>query len=55
MTTFDWDHGNSAKCEKHGLSRVQIEAMFRAGLHVAPVPEHSTIAEQRFIAVGMTP
>lgn len=28
--------------------------MFRAGLQVAPDPEHSTLAEQRFIAVGRT-
>ena len=55
MITFDWDHGNSAKCEKHGLTRAQIELMFHAGLSVAPDPEHSTTAEQRFIAVGLTP
>ncbi len=55
MIALDWDHGNSAKCEKHGLTRAQIEAMFRAGVHVAPDPEHSTIAEQRFFAVGLTP
>ena len=55
MLDFDWDHGNSAKCERHGLTRAQIEAMFRAGMHVAPDPEHSTLAEQRFIAVGLTP
>ena len=54
MIAFDWDHGNSTKCEKHGLTRAQIEAMFRAGLHVAPDPEHSSAAEQRFIAVGLT-
>ena len=29
--------------------------MFHAGLSVAPDPEHSTTAEQRFIAVGLTP
>ncbi|MBB4206413.1 BrnT family toxin [Roseinatronobacter bogoriensis] len=55
MINFAWDHGNNSKCEKHGLTRAQIEAMFRAGLHVAPDPEHSTTAEQRFIAVGLTP
>ena len=55
MLDFDWDQGNSAKCEKHGLTRAEIEAMFRAGLHVAPDPDHSTLAEQRFIAIGRTP
>ncbi|MGY6705542.1 BrnT family toxin [Roseinatronobacter sp.] len=55
MIACDWDTGNSAKCEKHGLTRAQIEIMFRGGLHVAPDPEHSTNAEQRFIALGPTP
>jgi uncharacterized DUF497 family protein len=27
---FDWDDRNSAKCEKHGLTREGIEALFRA-------------------------
>ena len=54
MPDFDWDNGNSAKCEKHGLTRFLIEAMFRAGVRVAPDPEHSSLAEQRFIAVGRT-
>ena len=55
MIAFDWDPGNSVKCEKHGLTRAQIEAMFRAGLYFAPDPEHSTTAEQHFIALGLPP
>lgn len=51
---FDWDNGNTAKCEKHGLTRAEIEAFFRAEPRVAPDPAHSS-AEQRFIAVGATP
>lgn len=51
---FDWDPGNTTKCEKHGLTRADIEAFFRAHPRVAPDPAHST-TEQRFIAVGRTP
>jgi uncharacterized DUF497 family protein len=51
---FDWDDGNAAKCEKHGLNRAEIEAIFRAKPRVAPDPKHSA-AETRFIAVGRTP
>ncbi len=25
---FDWDKGNSVKCEKHGLSTSVIESLF---------------------------
>jgi hypothetical protein len=28
---FDWDTGNLAKCEKHRLTREEIEAVFLAG------------------------
>ncbi len=51
---FDWGSGNEAKCEKHGLTRAEIEAFFRAEPRVAPDPLHSQM-EQRFIAVGRTP
>ena len=51
---FDWDTGNTAKCEKHGLTRADIEAFFRAEPRVAPDPAHSA-TEQRFIAIGRTP
>lgn len=48
---FDWDEGNRAKCLKHGVSIVEIEALLRGEPHVAPDPSHSA-AEDRFIAVG---
>ena len=50
---FDWDDGNLAKAQKHGLTREEIEGFFRARPLVAPDPKHSQ-AEQRFIAVGRT-
>lgn len=48
---FDWDLGNVAKCEKHGVSREEIEFLFEHELRVAPDIAHST-REQRFRAVG---
>jgi uncharacterized protein len=48
---FDWDEGNTAKCQKHGLSRREIEALFLSGPRVAPDVMHSE-SEQRFLAIG---
>jgi uncharacterized protein len=53
VSGFDWDEGNRKKCEKHGLSIMQIEAVFANGPRVAPDPKHSE-AEDRLIAVGRT-
>lgn len=50
---FDWDDGNHAKCQKHGVSIAEIEALFRGGPLVAPAPARSA-AEDRLIAVGRT-
>ena len=53
VSGFDWDAGNSGKCQKHGLSITQIEALFADGPRIAPDPKHSA-AEDRLIAVGRT-
>jgi uncharacterized DUF497 family protein len=50
---FDWDDGNHAKCQKHGVSIAEIEALFRGGPLVAPAPGRSA-TEDRMIAVGRT-
>lgn len=50
---FDWDEGNRAKCQKHGLSIAQVEALFSHRLRIAPDPKHSA-DEDRLIAVGRT-
>lgn len=50
---FDWDDGNRAKVQTHGLTVPEIEAFFRRMPRVAPDPAHSG-AEARFIAVGRT-
>ena len=46
---FDWDQGNWPKCAKHGLSKSEIEAVFRNEPRTDADP--STI-ERRFRAVG---
>ena len=53
VSGFDWDEGNRAKCQKHGLSIAQIEALFADSPSIAPNPKHSS-DEDRLIAVGRT-
>jgi uncharacterized DUF497 family protein len=50
---FDWDAGNRAKCQKHGVPITEIEDLFTHNLLIAPDPEHSA-DEDRLIAVGRT-
>jgi len=50
---FEWDRGNSAKCQKHGVSVGEIEELFQNEPRVAPDPEHSQ-EEGRLLAVGRT-
>jgi hypothetical protein len=53
VSGFDWDDGNRAKCQKHGVSIAEIEALFVAGPSVAPDPKHSQ-EEDRLLATGRT-
>ena len=48
---FDWDDGNRAKCQKHGVSIEQIERLFEDSPAVFADPDHS-LAEQRLRAIG---
>ena len=50
---FDWDQGNREKCQKHGVSIVEIETMFAATVLVAPDSLRS-VREERFKAVSAT-
>jgi uncharacterized protein len=52
-TGFDWDKGNRAKCEKHGLSTSVIESLFTRPLAILPDETHSQ-RERRFRAIGRT-
>jgi uncharacterized protein len=48
---FDWDRGNRAKCENHGLSVSDIESLFARPLAILPDAAHSE-RERRFRALG---
>jgi len=50
---FDWDRGNRAKCQKHGLSIALIEGLFARPLAIIPNAADSR-EESRFCAVGQT-
>lgn len=48
---FDWDDGNIAKCQKHGLSIDEIEGLFEGPFDVFPDAAHSD-TEIRLRAIG---
>lgn len=50
---FDWDAGNSAKCEHHGMTRDEVESIFAGAPLVGPDPFDAAI-EQRWRAIGRT-
>ena len=50
---FDWDRGNRAKCQKHGLSIALMESLFARPLAIIPSAAGSR-EESRFCAVGQT-
>lgn len=53
VSGFDWDEGNHAKCQKHGVSILEVEELFARDPSVAPGPKHSA-DEDRLIAAGRT-
>jgi uncharacterized protein len=50
---FDWDDGHREKCQKHGVSLAELEALFASGPRIAPDMKHSA-DEDRLLAVGKT-
>jgi uncharacterized DUF497 family protein len=48
---FEWDDGNRAKCQKHGVSAALIEDVFQRGVMLLP-DEARSQTEQRFRAIG---
>lgn len=50
---FDWDAGNRAKCQKHGVSVAEIEGLFSRSLLIIPDASHSR-GEERLRAIGKT-
>ena len=51
LAGFDWDAGNLAKCQQHGVSVEEIEALFDAPLLIVPDAAHSK-TEARSWAIG---
>ena len=51
IAAFEWDHGNSAKCQKHGLTLAAIESCFARPILVLPDADHSQY-EERLRAIG---
>jgi uncharacterized protein len=49
----DWDAANRGKCQEHGVSLAEIEALLGANPRVAP-SRWGFLTEDRFIAVGRT-
>ncbi|MDR3515102.1 MAG: BrnT family toxin [Azospirillaceae bacterium] len=50
---FDWDYGNFAKCQKHGVTIEVLESLFNRPVAILPDESHSQ-AERRFRAIGRT-
>ena len=50
---FDWDAGNRAKCQKHGVSVAEVEGLFGRPLLIIPDASHSE-SEERLRAIGKT-
>jgi uncharacterized protein len=51
LSGFEWDQGNVAHCQKHGVSRSAIESIFSSPVDVLPDDGHSQ-TEKRFRAIG---
>lgn len=50
---FDWDDGNTAKCQKHGLSLAEVESVF-ADIVLVAMDEAHSLLEPRQLAIGRT-
>ena len=46
---FDWDKGNAVHCQKHGVTREEIEFLFSNEPRVFPDP---FVSERRLRAIG---
>lgn len=46
---FDWDNGNWPKCGKHGVSKAEVESVFRNAPAILPDPFQG---ETRIRAIG---
>ena len=53
VSGFDWDEGNRAHCQKHGVSLEDIQQLLAGEPLIAPDLKHALL-EDRLIAVGRT-
>jgi uncharacterized DUF497 family protein len=51
VSRFDWDEGNRAKCQQHGVSVTEVEALFDRPVLIVPDHAHSR-GEERLRAIG---
>ena len=51
ISGFQWDKGNKAKCQKHGVSLEIVERIFSTGVIILPDVGHS-LNEKRYRAIG---
>jgi uncharacterized protein len=50
---FDWDEGNSSKCQAHGMRLIEVESIFAGAPLVGPDPFDPAM-ERRWRAIGRT-
>ena len=50
---FDWDEGNREKCQRHGMSVIEVESVFYNSPFLTINSRHDK-DEERFQAVGKT-
>lgn len=53
VSGFDWDEGNRAKCQRHGVSPAEIEGLFERPVLIVPDAAHSR-GEERLRGIGKT-
>jgi len=49
---FNWDRGNSQKCEKHGVTRNEIENLFLGNRFLVGSDSKHSYRESRMFAIG---
>jgi len=55
VTGIEWDKGNQEKCQKHGVTREEIEViLMQKHSYLAPDEQHSE-HELRYLAIGRSP
>jgi uncharacterized protein len=52
ITGFDWDDGNTTKCQKHGVSIAEIEALFASDEFTVFNDDLHSEDEERFRVIG---